>query len=99
MLGWHTRAPLSKIFLILGAVLWGVTGCSAPDRADLVLRGGTVATVDKEFSLKQAVAVRGGRFVYVGSDSGVEEYIGESTYENRTSSNEVCLSNHLAWYR
>jgi hypothetical protein len=34
--------------------------------ADLVLRGAKVATVDAAFSIREAVAVRDGRIVFVG---------------------------------
>ncbi len=50
---------------------------SAP--ADLVLRGGKIATVDDAFSMAQAVAVRGDKFVFVGADNDVEPYIGPET--------------------
>ena len=47
--------------------------------ADIVLRHGYVYTVDAERSVSEAVAVSGGRIVYVGTDAGVSEYIGENT--------------------
>src|SRR6266511_3208716 len=39
--------------------------------ADLVLRNGKIITVDRDFSIKQAVAIRDGRFVAVGNDHDV----------------------------
>jgi len=54
-------------------------GCADTGSADLVLRGGKVATVDSEFSIHQAVAVKDGKIVYVGSDDGVEEFVGFGT--------------------
>jgi hypothetical protein len=53
--------------------------CGRPAPADLVLHGGKVVTVDEEFSIHQAVAVRGDRIVFVGSDQEVERYILPST--------------------
>jgi predicted amidohydrolase YtcJ len=47
--------------------------------ADLVLRHGYVYTVDAERSVAEAVAVSGGRIVYVGSDAGVADLIGTDT--------------------
>ena len=38
--------------------------------ADLVLRGGKVITVDKDWRVAQAVAIRDGRFVAVGNNAG-----------------------------
>jgi len=47
--------------------------------ADLVLRGGAVYTVDAVRSWAEAVAVRGGRIVFVGTDRGANDYIGPET--------------------
>jgi predicted amidohydrolase YtcJ len=52
---------------------------SAPTSADLVFRNGSIYTVDATRSWARAVAVRGGRIVYVGSDEGSEEWVGPST--------------------
>jgi predicted amidohydrolase YtcJ len=52
---------------------------AAADPADLVLRGGVVYTVDAARSWAQALAVKGGRLVYVGSDHGVAARIGPRT--------------------
>jgi predicted amidohydrolase YtcJ len=58
-----------------------VLGCggSDPTPADTVLNHGYVYTVDAKDSVHQAVAVREGRIVYVGSDDGAAEYIGGNT--------------------
>jgi len=50
-----------------------------PAIADRVFLSGRVYTMDKGFSTAQAIAVRGGRIVYVGEDSGAEKLIGDST--------------------
>jgi hypothetical protein len=47
--------------------------------ADLVLTGGAVYTVDAARSWAQAVAVRGGRIVAVGTDAGMRPYVGPRT--------------------
>jgi predicted amidohydrolase YtcJ len=47
--------------------------------ADLVLRGGKVITVDGDFSIRQAVAVRDGRFVAVGTDRDIRPFTGPNT--------------------
>ena len=49
------------------------------ETADLVLRGGKVATVDKDFTIRQAVAVQGDKIVFVGGAAEVEPYIGPET--------------------
>jgi predicted amidohydrolase YtcJ len=48
--------------------------------ADLVLQGGKVYTVDAGRSLAQAVAVRDGRVVFVGSASEAKRWIGPKTH-------------------
>jgi len=47
--------------------------------ADLVLRGGNIITVDNDWRVAQAVAVRGGRFVAIGENATVANYIGPNT--------------------
>ena len=47
--------------------------------ADLVLRGGKIVTVDRDFSIRQAVAIRDGHFVAVGTDRDMRSLTGPST--------------------
>lgn len=80
------RASLLAIFMT-GALL---AGCSqeaeqaavpAPElpAADLVLRGGTVATVDPALGETEAVAISGAEVLAVGSNDEIGAYIGEGT--------------------
>lgn len=55
------------------------TAGDAQDTADLVLRGGRVVTVDEALPEAQAIAIRGDRILFVGSDSEVEAYTGRET--------------------
>jgi predicted amidohydrolase YtcJ len=69
--------------------LWGCDGGPAdapePDAttgitpADMVLRGGTIATVDPAFGTVEAVAVTGYQISAVGTDEEVARYIGPDT--------------------
>jgi predicted amidohydrolase YtcJ len=52
---------------------------AAADPADLVLAGGSVYTVDAARSWAEAVAIRGGRIVFVGTDAGAGHWIGPKT--------------------
>jgi predicted amidohydrolase YtcJ len=52
---------------------------AAEPAADLVLRGGAVYTMDAARSWAEAVAVRGGRIVYVGDDGGARALVGPGT--------------------
>ncbi len=45
----------------------------------LVLHGGKIVTVDKSFSIEQAVAITGDRIEMVGSDEAVKRLIGPAT--------------------
>jgi predicted amidohydrolase YtcJ len=49
------------------------------EKADRVYRNGKIVTVDDKFSIAQAMAVKGDRFIYVGSDTGAKEHIGNKT--------------------
>ncbi|MFS2200489.1 amidohydrolase [Pseudomonas sp. Pseusp3] len=47
--------------------------------ADTVMRNGYIYTVDGQDSVQQAIAIAGGKIIYVGSDAGVGGYIGKQT--------------------
>ena len=47
--------------------------------ADLVLRGGTIATVDSALGKQQAIAVSGYQIAAVGSNEEIEAYVGPET--------------------
>ena len=67
--------------LTLVLSLFSATACS-PDKeapADLVLRNAKIYTVDAARGLAQSLAVRDGRFVYVGKGKGVSRFIGNET--------------------
>jgi predicted amidohydrolase YtcJ len=58
-----------------------VTACGgAPvEPADMVLVGGTVVTADDAVADGEAVAVRGGRVIAVGTDSEIRRFVGDGT--------------------
>ncbi len=47
--------------------------------ADLVLRGGTIATLDPLQPQVQAIAIRDGRIEGIGSDAEIARYVGPKT--------------------
>jgi predicted amidohydrolase YtcJ len=47
--------------------------------ADLVLRRGKIVTIDRDFSIREAVAIKDGRFLAVGSERDMRPLIGPST--------------------
>jgi predicted amidohydrolase YtcJ len=50
-----------------------------PDPADLILRNGLIYTVDSTNTLTEAVAIRGGKFVFVGSNKDSARFKGKQT--------------------
>jgi predicted amidohydrolase YtcJ len=51
----------------------------AADEADLILHSGKIVTVDRDFSVRQAMAVKDGRILAVGSDAELLKTRGEKT--------------------
>ncbi|MGE3525656.1 MAG: amidohydrolase, partial [Gemmatimonadales bacterium] len=80
--GPSVRPPLRHRFHTLrtGVVL-ALAACasSGGSPADLVIRHATIYTVDSLNPAAQALAVKDGRMVFVGTDSGVRRWIGERT--------------------
>ena len=72
--------PFSRIttFLVTANLSLLAVPCFGQS-ADLVLRHATIYTVDSAHPVAQAVAVRDGKLVYVGTDAGVARYIGTAT--------------------
>jgi predicted amidohydrolase YtcJ len=70
--------PLSTLLVISLAASPG--GGHQPERpADLVLTNGTILTVDARDSIAEAVAIRDGRIVAVGSSDAIARHRGERT--------------------
>ncbi len=65
------------------AAVWGVSGCGAPRDAapvaDLVLTGGTVATMDPARPRAEAIAVTGHTIAAVGSRDEIQTWVGDAT--------------------
>ena len=60
-------------------LLPGLTGCTqANAEATTVFTGGTVLTVDSTFSQAEAIAIRGNKFLAVGTDAEVRATAGEN---------------------
>jgi predicted amidohydrolase YtcJ len=52
---------------------------AVPQPADIVLRNGKIVTVDRSFSIKEAVAIKDGRFLAVGSERDLRIFTGPRT--------------------
>lgn len=47
--------------------------------ADMILRGGKIVTADRDFSIREAVAIKDGRFLAVGTERDMRPFVGPST--------------------
>jgi hypothetical protein len=65
--------------LVLAVWLLLASSFAADIPADRVFRNGTVFTADARDSIAEAVAIRDGHIVYVGSNEGVARFVGPST--------------------
>jgi len=66
--------------LVVCAVIPAITAAAAaPVPADTVVNHGFIYTVDRENSVRQAIAIRGGYIVYVGTNAGARPFIGKRT--------------------
>ena len=69
-----------RVFRPAVCLLW-LAACATPPEppADLVLRNGRLLTMDDARPEAQALAARGGRIVFVGSDADASRYAGPAT--------------------
>lgn len=68
-----------KFSLVLLAMLGGCGSESGPEPADLVLVHGKIVTVDDDVPEADALAVKDGLILAVGSDAEIDPYIGDDT--------------------
>ena len=72
--------PRIHSLLLLFAFLLAALNAQAEEQpADLILTGGKIVTVDKDFTIAEAIAVRGERIVQVGAAKEVARLQGEAT--------------------
>ena len=76
---WTQRLAQAGTIALLLTSLASATSAADPMPADAVYRNGYVYTADAHDSVQQALAVREGRIVYVGSDAGVKPLLGANT--------------------
>jgi hypothetical protein len=74
----RTTRGLSWLVSAIAVVLLAAAQ-PAPEPADAVYRNGRIYTVDPARSWAEAVAIRGGRFVAVGSNDEIASHIGPKT--------------------
>ncbi len=72
---------LKLLMLLLPLLPLLLAACGTPEPAELVLKGGLVLTVDPAHPRAQAVAIRAGKIVAVGSDAEIGRYVREGVTE------------------
>lgn len=76
---WKKSGVVIVAGVVLGAIIAACGGGGGSESADMVLHGGKVVTMDANRSIAQAVVVRDGRIIYVGSDAEAAKRIGANT--------------------
>jgi predicted amidohydrolase YtcJ len=69
---------LTLFFLLIIAMIYSCTSTDSKS-ADIVFRNGYIFTVDSSNSKAEALAIKDGKFVFVGDSKGVRNYIGDKT--------------------
>jgi predicted amidohydrolase YtcJ len=77
--GLRTRFWRSLSFLCLLWVILAPTGTPGQQTADIVLSNGGIYTVDSQHTRAEAMAVRNGEIVFVGTNSGARPFMGTGT--------------------
>ena len=79
----HLRNTVARLGGVVVGLVVAAAAASCTSRpleyADLVLRNGTIVTVDEVIPEAEALAVRGDRIVAVGRSSDLDRYIGDET--------------------
>ncbi len=63
----------SKLFIFLVIIIF-IQACNTRKPADLILFNGKVLTIDDQFSIQEAVVVKSGRIIAVGSNDLTRQY-------------------------
>ncbi|MSQ98420.1 MAG: amidohydrolase [Xanthomonadales bacterium] len=71
------KSGLAILFWL--TIAWPVHAIAAEPPADTAYRNGKIYTVDARNSTQESLAVRDGKIVYVGADTGAGQFIGPGT--------------------
>ena len=69
MTGWRSGLNICSVGVAMVLSILTLPGAGHAQEADRAYINGTIYTVDKDFSTASAIAMRDGRFIYVGDDS------------------------------
>ena len=74
---------MKTLFVMLSIVVLSLSGLISPQSrmapADLVFINGSVYTANDRQPTAEAIAIRGDRFVFVGSNDGARKFVGKNT--------------------
>ena len=74
---------MKTLFVLLSIVILSLSGLISPQSrtapADLVFINGSVYTANDRQPTAEAIAIRGDRFVFVGSNDGARKFVGKNT--------------------
>lgn len=76
---WKKAVGAVAVGIMVGSAVLAVGGIEQPREADRAYMNATIYTVDGDFSTASAMAVKEGRFIYVGDPAGVRAHIGPNT--------------------
>lgn len=65
--------------LLIPVLLWGCNTAREVEPADLVITGGTIYTMDDQQPMVEAVAVKGDKIIFAGSNEGINKFKAETT--------------------
>ena len=65
--------------LFLAVAIGGIMLRAQQQSADVILTNGKIITVDDRFSIAQAIAIKGDRFVAVGTNQEIGRFAGPNT--------------------
>lgn len=80
------------------AVATKTTPATSVDAVDSVLLGGKIITVDNDFSIHEAIAIKGDRIEAVGTNKEIEQYVGDKTNVTQLEGKTVIpglIDNHV----
>ena len=93
---------MKRLFRIALAAFIGVAGVNAVAAPDTVLVNGKIITVDDRFTIAQALAIKDGRIVAVGTSAGIARLADKSTRRIDLKGKTVIpglIDNHAHWVR
>ncbi len=68
-----------SLFSLLLAGLMSIVGCSKTETADMVVKNGLIYTENEAQPKAEAMAIKDGKILFVGTNKEVEGFIGDST--------------------